>query len=144
MLSPENENNHGRGSDRSTSLSPVPPLPSLLSHVSSKNPEIRRVLTRSGNFSATRPRKFLEVTGGRKRGIWRPTRRNIAPIVDSLSVVHPAVVSTPPRLPLSPHLIYLLFLNTFVEQFVIARCRLATCAKADALARGREGEGWWW
>lgn len=59
------------------------------------------------------------------RGRWRPTRRNIVPIVDSLSVVHPMSFFAPLAFP-DPfrHLIYLLFLDTFVEQFVIARCRL--------------------
>lgn len=58
------------------------------------------------------------------RGRWRPTRRNIVPIVDSLSVVHPAsILRRFSRVPFR-HLIYLLFLDTFVEQFVIARCRL--------------------
>lgn len=72
------------------------------------------------------------------RGRWRPTRRNIVPIVDSLSVVHPAPFSTTghhsPHIPFR-HLIYLLFLNTFVEQFVIARCRLGTCAKQTGWER---------
>lgn len=67
------------------------------------------------------------------RGRWRPTRRNIVPIVDSLSVVHPASILrrfshvSPPR-----HLIYLLFLDTFVEQFVIARCRLGMYVREAA------------
>lgn len=78
------------------------------------------------------------------RGRWRPTRRNIVPIVDSLSVVHPAPFSTTLGSPHTPfrHLIYLLFLNTFVEQFVIARCRLGTCAKQtgwERISSGNEG-----
>lgn len=75
------------------------------------------------------------------RGRWRPTRRNIVPIVDSLSVVHPASFSAAGGalpVPFFRYLIYLLFLDTFVEQFVIARCRLGMYVRvADGMRSGR-------
>lgn len=84
------------------------------------------------------------------RGRWRPTRRNIVPIVGSLTtdrrssrvvVVVVVLLRYAPRVDFpTRHLIYLLFLNTFVEQFVIARCRLGTCTMTAAAAAAEEGE----
>lgn len=44
----------------------------------------------------------------------------------------------PPLVPPSRHLVYLLFLNTFVKQFVIARCRLKVYVRPKC-GRGKPG-----